>query len=85
MFYLLMPSHEQREALIKHLGDHEILALFHYIPLHLSEMAKQCGAGGGECPVSEDVSRRLVRLPFYTGLSRQDQERVIEVIVQFRS
>ena len=85
MFYLLMPSHEQREALIRHLGDRDILAVFHYIPLHLSRMAKQCGAGGGECPVSEDVSGRLVRLPFYTGLSRQDQQRVIETIVQFRS
>ena len=83
MFYLLMPSQEQRDGLIKHLGDHDILAVFHYIPLHLSEMAKRCGAGGEDCPITEDISRRLVRLPFYTGLSRKDQERVIEAVVGF--
>ena len=70
----------RRDALIEHLSERGILAVFHYLPLHLSEMGRRWGGRAGDCPVTESVSERLVRLPFYTSLSEQDQERVIEAV-----
>jgi dTDP-4-amino-4,6-dideoxygalactose transaminase len=80
MFYVLMPSPEARAALIGHLRDHWILAVFHYLPLHLSDMGQAFGGRPGQCPVTEDVAARLVRLPFYTSLAEPDQARVIEAV-----
>ena len=83
MYYLLMPSLEARTAFIEHLAKHEIKAVFHYLPLHLSSFAESKGLGAwskeqkAECPVTEDLSDRLVRLPFYTAMTQSEQERVI--------
>ena len=83
MFYLLMPSLEQRQALIDHLKARGILAVFHYLPLHISDMGRQLGGKQGDCPVTEDVSDRLLRLPFYNDLTPVDQDHVIEAIREF--
>jgi dTDP-4-amino-4,6-dideoxygalactose transaminase len=80
MFYLLMPSLQSRTSLITHLKARQILAVFHYLPLHLSEMGRRLGGRDGDCPITESVSDRLVRLPFYTGLSESDQDRVIDAV-----
>ncbi len=81
MFYLLPPSLERRQALIAHFKSHGILAVFHYLPLHLSEMGQKLGGRPGDCPVTEDVSDRLVRLPFYNDLSDQDQDEVLDRVL----
>lgn len=83
MFYLLMPSAEQRDALIRHLKARDILSVFHYVPLHLSAMGRKFGGREGDCPVTEDVSGRLVRLPFYNQLTESDQARVVDAVRQF--
>ncbi len=83
MFYLLMPSSEQRQALIDHLKAHRILSVFHYLPLHLSEMGQKFGGKAGNCPVTEDVSDCLLRLPFYNELTEDDQISVIDAILEF--
>ncbi len=83
MFYLLLPSLERRQALLAHLKSQGILAVFHYLPLHLSEMGRKLGGRPGECPVTEDVSDRLLRLPFYNDLTDQDQDEVIDRVRQF--
>ena len=80
MFYLLMPSMEYRTRLIDHLKSRGILSVFHYLPLHLSPMGREWGAGEGACPVTEDVSDRLVRLPFYSSLTVAEQEEVCVTI-----
>jgi len=85
MFYLLMPSTNQRDALIAFLKTRQILSVFHYLPLHLSDMARRCAAGEPRCPVTEDVSGRLIRLPFYVGLGENDQMRVVEAIHEFHA
>ena len=69
MFYLLMPTLEKRTIFIQHLKKNGILAVFHYLPLHLSEMGKKFGGKVGDCPVTENISDRLVRLPFYNDLN----------------
>jgi len=83
MYYLLFPSLEIRQGMIEHLKSKGILSVFHYLPLHLSKMGKKFGGRDGDCPVTEDVSDRLLRLPFYTGLSEDDQSRVIEGLFSF--
>jgi len=80
MFYLLMRSLRQRQGLIAHLKAQGILSVFHYLPLHLSEMGQRFGRKEGDCPVTEDVSDRLVRLPFYNDLQERDQERVCDAV-----
>jgi dTDP-4-amino-4,6-dideoxygalactose transaminase len=78
MFYLQLASLERRQALIAHLKPRGTLAVFHYVPLHLSGMGMKLGAGKNECAVTVDVSERLLRLPFYNGLSENEQDEVIE-------
>ena len=80
MYYLILPSLEARQSLIAHLRAQSILAVFHYLPLHLSEMGRRFGGRAGDCPVTEDVSDRLLRLPFYNDLSQSDQQSVIDAI-----
>jgi dTDP-4-amino-4,6-dideoxygalactose transaminase len=83
MFYLLLPSLAQRTALIAHLKDEGIQSVFHYLPLHLSRMGQKWGYREGDCPVTEDVSDRLLRLPFHNKLSEADQARVIDALTAF--
>lgn len=83
MFYLILPTPEHRDDLIRHLKARGIMAAFHYVPLHLSEMGQQFGGRPGQCPVTEYVSERLVRLPFYNGLSEGEQAEVIQAVETF--
>ncbi|HET8966019.1 MAG TPA: DegT/DnrJ/EryC1/StrS family aminotransferase, partial [Candidatus Acidoferrum sp.] len=83
MFYLMMPTLAARQALIGHLKAREILSVFHYLPLHLSEMGRRWGGKEGDCPVTEAVSDRVVRLPFYNELSETDQTRAVAAVSEF--
>jgi dTDP-4-amino-4,6-dideoxygalactose transaminase len=83
MFYLLLPSLASRQRLIAFLKECGILSVFHYLPLHLSEMGLRMGGVKGACPVTEDASGRLLRLPFYNDLTENDQDRVIEAVCAF--
>lgn len=84
MFYMLLPTLEDRQAFIDHLKSKSILSVFHYLPLHLSDMGKQFGGKEGDCPVTEDVSDRLVRLPFFNDLHEADQLKVVDAILEFK-
>jgi dTDP-4-amino-4,6-dideoxygalactose transaminase len=68
-FYLLMPSLEKRTALIEHLKENRLNAVFHYLPLHLSIMGRKFGYKIGDLPITEDISDRVVRLPLYNDLN----------------
>lgn len=83
MFYLLLPSLEKRQALIAHLKAQDIVAPFHYLPLHLSEVGQKFGGKEGDCPVTEDVSDRLIRLPLYNDLTEADLARVVGAVHEF--
>ena len=83
MYYLLMPSLQQRQDLIAFLKGVGILSVFHYLPLHISTMGLTFGGQPGDCPVTEDISDRLLRLPFYNDLDTGTQEKVVEAIKQF--
>jgi dTDP-4-amino-4,6-dideoxygalactose transaminase len=83
MFYILMPSLQARQALIAQMKEREILSVFHYMPLHLSEMGRRWGGKEGVCPVTESVSDRVIRLPFYNELNEADQDRVVAAVCEF--
>jgi len=83
MFYMLLPSLKVRQALIAHLKASGILAVYHYLPLHISDMGKRYGGKVGDCPVTEDISDRLLRLPFFNSLTEEDQLKVVDSILQF--
>jgi len=83
MYYILLPSLEIRQGLAEHLKGARILSVFHYLPLHLSNMGHKFGGKIGDCPVTENLSDRLLRLPFYNTLTRDEQERVINAILEY--
>jgi dTDP-4-amino-4,6-dideoxygalactose transaminase len=84
LFYLLLPSLDDRQALIAHLRAAGVCATFHYVPLHLSEMGRRYGGRPGDCPVTEAVSDRLVRLPLFSDLTGEEHARVIRAVKAFR-
>jgi dTDP-4-amino-4,6-dideoxygalactose transaminase len=83
MYYLLLPTFAQRQGLIAHLKARGIQSVFHYLPLHLSEMGVRLGGKPGDCPVTEDLSDRLLRLPFYNDLTAVEQDRVISAVREY--
>jgi dTDP-4-amino-4,6-dideoxygalactose transaminase len=85
MFYLIVPSFEYRQGLIAHLKQQGILSVFHYLPLNQSDMGRRWAARETRCPITEDLSLRLLRLPFYNDLSESEQARVIQAVTSFRS
>ncbi len=84
MYYLLTPSLEYRQALIAALKAQGILTVFHYLPLHLSDMGRKFGGQVGDCPVTERISDQLLRLPFYHTLTQADQEEVVQALEGFK-
>jgi dTDP-4-amino-4,6-dideoxygalactose transaminase len=85
LFHLLMPEPELQQALIEHLAQRGILATFHYVPLHSSPFGSRVGrTGPSGCATTESVSRRLVRLPLYAGLTERATARVIDEVMAFK-
>ena len=83
MFYLLMPDALSRADFIKRMKSAGIHTVFHYLPLHLSPFGSRYGGQPGDCPVTEDISERLVRLPMFNDLSESEQNFICEQIRQF--
>ena len=84
MFYMLLPDLKSRQGLIMHLREYGIHSVFHYLPLHLSDMGRGFGYHLGDCPVTEKISDQLIRLPLYNDLTGSDQEQVIDAIMEFK-
>jgi dTDP-4-amino-4,6-dideoxygalactose transaminase len=83
MFYLLLPDLDTRQRFIMYLREQDIYSVFHYLPLHLSDMGRKFGGAVGDCPVTERISDQLVRLPFYNNLGGADLERIVDAILKF--
>jgi dTDP-4-amino-4,6-dideoxygalactose transaminase len=83
IFYLLFASLEARTAFIAHLRAQNVLALFHYQPLHLSAMGRRFGGRPGQCPVTERVADRLVRLPLFFQMTDEEQSAVVDAARSF--
>ncbi len=81
MFYVLLRDAATRNRALASMHDRGVRATFHYVPLHSSPGGHRFAARDTACPVSEDVSGRLLRLPFYTDLTDRDAERVVDELV----
>jgi dTDP-4-amino-4,6-dideoxygalactose transaminase len=85
LFYIILPTEESRDGLMQYLRKENIYAVFHYVPLHLSAVGLSMGYEEGQLPVTESLSGRLLRLPFYYELTRREQERIVDQIFKFLS
>jgi dTDP-4-amino-4,6-dideoxygalactose transaminase len=81
MFYVLLPDAATRSRALQDMREQGISATFHYVPLHSSEGGRRFAAHATDCPVAEDISARLLRLPFHNSLTSDELERVVETLV----
>ena len=81
MFYLMMPDQLSRDELIASLGKKNISTAFHYVPLHSSKMGLEIALKDQDnCPISSNVSNRIIRLPLFYNLENADQAKVIDAV-----
>jgi dTDP-4-amino-4,6-dideoxygalactose transaminase len=83
LFYVIVPSEEVRDALLAYLDAAGVNAVFHYVPLHDSPVGRRVGRCAGDMSNTENLSRRLLRLPCYVGLEESQQESVISLVRRF--
>ena len=77
---ILLPTSEIRDELIKKLREKEIIAYICYVPLHSAPYGLKLGYKPEDCPVTEDIASRLLRLPLYADMSEDDAKYVCECI-----
>ena len=80
LFYILLPSRDERDALESRLADYGIQAITHFEPLHSSPKGQTFGYRDGDLPITESVSARILRLPLYFGITEEDQAYVVASI-----
>jgi dTDP-4-amino-4,6-dideoxygalactose transaminase len=80
MYYILLPTSDERSRLISLLDQAGVMAVFHYVPLHSSIAGRRWGRTVGDLTVTDDVSDRLLRLPLWPDLLDEDVDRVVSVI-----
>lgn len=85
MQYVILASNRARNEVLATMKTNGVQATFHYVPLHSSEAGKRFADTESDCPVTTDISGRLLRLPYYNDLSHSDQDRAIEVFVEATS
>jgi dTDP-4-amino-4,6-dideoxygalactose transaminase len=79
----VLHSGETRDALMVYLKQHGISAVFHFVPLHTSPMGMQLGYREGDLPITEDLSRRLLRIPSFSDITEAQQIRIVNLITAF--
>jgi dTDP-4-amino-4,6-dideoxygalactose transaminase len=82
-FFVIVQSEAVRDALIAHLRRHGVTAVFHFVPLHSAPMGARFDYQEGDLPVTENLSRRLLRLPSFAEITESQQERVASLITAF--
>jgi dTDP-4-amino-4,6-dideoxygalactose transaminase len=81
MYYILVPPVIDRQTVLSEMKSRGISAIFHYVPLHRSPAGlRYCRTSGGQLPVTDSVSQRLIRLPLWMGISHEQQVRVVEAL-----
>lgn len=81
MFHVLLPTADARDAAIRYMTERGVHPTFHYVPLHTSDGAKRHMVRETECPVTDDVSARLLRLPFYNSMSETEIDHVVDLLL----
>ncbi|MDG2026676.1 MAG: dTDP-4-amino-4,6-dideoxygalactose transaminase [Acidimicrobiales bacterium] len=82
MFYVLLPSAAIRGEVIKLMRSAGVQPTFHYVPLHSAPGASELADSDRHLPVTDDISGRLLRMPFFNELTEHEQERVALALVE---
>lgn len=82
MFYVLLGDNTPRSAVLEEMRENGVQATFHYVPLHSSEPGRAMADQWADCPVTDDISARLIRLPFYNSLQSDQIDRVVDVFLK---
>ena len=82
MYYILMESLEKRSSLIEALKYNGVSAVFHYVPLHNAPAGLKYGRVSGKMTYTEDLADRLLRLPLWIGLTTEQQENIVSIVMQ---
>lgn len=85
MFYVLTRNVQERDKLLAFMKSKGIQTIFHYIPLHTSHYYQKINDQQRSLPLAEKYGDCLVRLPFYTDLSVEDIDLVVEEVATFFS
>jgi dTDP-4-amino-4,6-dideoxygalactose transaminase len=80
MYYVLLPSYENRRRVLSELRERGINTVFHYVPLHSSPAGMRYGTAPSPLPVTDDLSARLLRLPLWAGMDDRTVETVIREV-----
>lgn len=83
LYHLVFPTSGARDAFIKHMREKKILTVFHYLALNISPMGQKLGGKPGSCPVAEDISTRLVRLPMFNDMDDATLDRIVEAATAY--
>ncbi len=83
MFYIKLKDIEERTSFIDHMKRNDILTVFHYIPLHTAPAGLKYGRFHGEDKYTTRESERLVRLPLYYGLKKDEVDRICDAVYDF--
>jgi dTDP-4-amino-4,6-dideoxygalactose transaminase len=82
LYYVLLPDRATRDRVMAAMRAAGVMATFHYVPLHSSPGGRRFAARHTDCPVTDDVSGRLIRLPFHNALTPQEVERVVDTLLE---
>lgn len=80
IYYIVLKNEQQRNKLMIDLRNRGIQSVFHYIPLHSSKMGKKLGYKANELPITEEYSKRILRLPIYPDLKIDEVEYITSEI-----
>ena len=81
MYYVILPDHNTRDRVLSHLNSVGVEATSHYMPLHRSPSGIAYSSGPSHCPVSDDISSRIVRLPFFNEIEEDQIDYVVESLI----
>ena len=82
MFYTLLPDRRTRDQVLVGMRELGVQATFHYVPLHSSDAGRRFAARQTECPVTDDISGRLLRLPFFNNLTAAEADQVVSAFTR---
>jgi dTDP-4-amino-4,6-dideoxygalactose transaminase len=80
MYYVLLPPGSDRQVVLNEFRRNDIWAVFHYVPLHSSPAGQRYGKAQGALPVTDSISERLIRLPLFVGLTKEQQQEIAQVL-----
>lgn len=83
MYNIVLPSDAIRTDLVDYLKARDIMAYICYVPLHSAPMGKKLGWKEEDCPITEDLGHRVLRMPLYADMTEQEVEKVCCAVQEF--